>query len=90
MILIQYTLIYVSVLILVALGSMFSEHSGVVNLELEGVIVAGALGGAFVLHLLPPGTVAPLIILLSVLVSAVAEMVFSLLLAVAAINFRAD
>lgn len=90
MILIQYTLIYASVLILVALGGMFSEHSGVINLGLEGVMVAGALGGAFVLHLLPEGTAAPLVVLLTVLVSALAGMAFSLLLAVAAINFRAD
>lgn len=90
MILIQYTLIYASVLILVALGGMFSEHSGVINLGLEGVMVAGALGGAFVLHLLPAGSPALAVIMLTLLASALAGMAFSLLLAVAAINFRAD
>lgn len=90
MILIQYTLIYASVLILVALGGMFSEHSGVINLGLEGVMVAGALGGAFILHALPAASAAPLVVLLTILVSALAGMAFSLLLAVAAINFRAD
>ena len=44
--LIQYTLIFASVLSLVALGGCFSEHSGVINLGLEGVMVMGALGGA--------------------------------------------
>lgn len=90
MILMQYTLIYASVLILVALGGMFSEHSGVINLGLEGVMVAGALGGAFVLHAIPAGTSAPLVVFLTVLVSALSGMAFSLLLAVAAINFKAD
>lgn len=90
MILLQYTLIYASVLILVALGGMFSEHSGVINLGLEGTMVAGALGGAFVLYALPATSSAPLVIFLTVLVSAISGMVFSLLLAVAAINFRAD
>ena len=90
MILVQYTLIYASVLILVALGGMFSGHSGVINLGLEGTMVFGALGGAFVLYALPPETPAFLIILLTVAVSALSGMVFSLFLAVAAVNFKAD
>ena len=44
--LLQYTLIFSSVLILVALGGCFAEHSGVINLGLEGIMVFGALGGA--------------------------------------------
>ena len=44
--LIQFTILYASVLILVARGGCFSEHSGVINLGLEGIMVMGALGGA--------------------------------------------
>lgn len=90
MLLIQYTFIYAAVLIVVALGGMFSERSGVVNLGLEGTMVFGALGGAFVLFALPPGTNPALVVALSIFASIVAGMLFSLLLAVAAINFRAD
>ena len=44
--LLQYTLIFASVLLLVALGGCFSEHSGIINIGLEGIMVLGALGGA--------------------------------------------
>ena len=54
--LLQYTLIFASVLILVALGGCFSEHSGVINLGLEGVMIMGALGGALAMRYMPTGS----------------------------------
>lgn len=90
LLLIQYTLIFASVLILVALGGCFSEHSGVINIGLEGIMVMGALGGALMMKFLPGGTSPFLIIVLVVLASIGLGMVYSLLLAVAAINFKAD
>lgn len=87
--LIQYTLLYASVLILVALGGCFSEHSGVINLGLEGIMVIGAMAGALTMSAIEslPGF---LIIVITVLISAAAGMIYSLLLAVASINFKAD
>ena len=90
LLLIQYTLIFASVLILVALGGCFSEHSGVINIGLEGIMVLGALGGALVMKFMPAGMNDFLIILLVVLASMALGAVYSLLLAVAAINFKAD
>ncbi len=88
--LLQYTLIFASVLLLVALGGCFSEHSGVINIGLEGIMVMGALGGALMMKFLPDSTPAFLMILLVVLASLLLGMLYSLLLAVAAINFKAD
>ena len=51
--LLQYTIIFASVLMLVALGGCFAEHSGVINLGLEGIMVIGALGGAVAMNLIP-------------------------------------
>ena len=88
--LLQYTLIFASVLVLVALGGCFSEHSGVINIGLEGIMVMGALGGALMMKFLPGDTSAFVMILLVVLAAIALGMVYSLLLAVAAVNFKAD
>jgi len=90
LLLIQYTLIFASVLILVALGGCFSEHSGVINIGLEGIMVIGALGGALMMKYLPLSLPGFLRLILVILAGSAMGMLFSLLLAVAAIRFRAD
>lgn len=90
LLLIQYTLIFSSVLILVALGGCFSEHSGVINLGLEGVMVIGALGGALMMRYAPEGTSGLAMMLLVLLAAIVFGVLYSSLLAVACINFKAD
>ena len=86
----QYTLLFASVLLLVALGGCFAERSGVINIGLEGIMVIGALGGALVMKFLPMELGTSLMIVATILASALAGMLYSLLLAVAAINFKAD
>ena len=90
LLLIQYTLIFSSVLILVALGGCFSEHSGVINLGLEGVMVIGALGGALMMRYAPAGISNVGLVLLTLLAAIIFGMLYSVLLAVACINFKAD
>ncbi len=87
--LIQYTLIFASVLMLVALGGCFAEHSGVINLGLEGIMVIGALGGALVMRLFPDLST-PVMILGVVLGAVIFGLLYSALLGVACINFKAD
>lgn len=87
--LLQYTLIYASVLMLVALGGCFSEHSGVINLGLEGIMVIGALGGALTMKYM--ASLPAMMMVLAVLAgSIIFGVIYSFLLAVAAINFKAN
>lgn len=89
LLLIQYTLIFSSVLILVALGGCVSEHSGVINLGLEGIMVIGALGGALMMRYCQ--TTSPLLMVVLVLLAAAFfGLVYSALLGIACINFKAD
>lgn len=90
MLLLKYTLIYAVVLMLVALGGMFSERSGVINIALEGIMVIGGLVGVITVALLPAGTSPAMIVLISILMAALAGVVYSLLLAFACINLKAD
>lgn len=88
--LLQYTIIFASVLMLVALGGCFAEHSGVINLGLEGIMVIGALGGAVAMNLIPSTAPAVVMVLGTALAAILAGMIYSVLLAVACINFKAD
>ena len=90
LLLVQYTLIFASVLLLVALGGCFSEHSGVINLGLEGIMVIGALGGALMMRYLPNSLAAFPTVLCVLLGAIVFGAAYSSLLGVACINFKAD
>ena len=85
--LIQYTLIFASVLILVALGGCFAEHSGVINLGLEGTMLVGAMGGALTMRYLTDKVPGFVLILLVIVISGA---LYCSLLAVASINLKAD
>ena len=89
LLLIKYTLLYGIVLMLVALGGMFSEHSGIINIALEGIMVIGGVAGVLTLTMLPASLSPFLVVLISILVAALAGVVYSLLLAFASINLLA-
>ena len=89
LLLIQYTLIFSSVLILVALGGCISEHSGVINLGLEGIMVIGALGGALTMRYCNTSS-AFVMVMLCMLAAMLFGCIYSSLLGVACMNFKAD
>ena len=88
LLLIQYTLIFATVLTLVALAGMFSERSGVINLGLEGIMVIGGLGGALMMHFLPETANAFLVVFVGIISSIIFGLIYSMLLAVAAVTVK--
>ncbi len=88
------TVLFAVPLLLVALGGMFSERSGVINIALEGIMVIGALAGCIALKVLDPmvqsGMNGQVATFLGMLVAGVCGMLFSVLLAFASIHLKAD
>ncbi|KEP28292.1 ABC transporter permease [Bacillus zhangzhouensis] len=88
-IIVPATLVYAAPLILTALGGVFSERSGVVNIGLEGLMVVGAFS-SIIFNLFFADTFGALTPWLGLLVGMAIGGVFSLIHAVATITFRAD
>jgi len=86
----QQTMFFSIPLLIVALGGMFSERSGVINIALEGIMIMGAFTGVLFISLLQQFIPGQPILLLAVLVSMIAGVLVSLLHAYASINMKAD
>lgn len=88
------TVVFAVPLLLVALGGMFSERSGIINIALEGIMIIGALCSCLILKAFDVSGFGPehpyIGMLLAILVAAASGAVFSLLLAFASINLKAD
>ncbi len=80
--------VYASPIIIAALGGLFSERSGVVNIALEGIMMVGAFAGASVTVILEPIT--PMAGYIGLLAGVAAGMAFSLIHAFASVNLKAD
>ena len=80
---------YASPLILGAIGGVFSERSGVVNIGIEGIMVIGAFVG-IVFNLFVADSLGGLTPWAALVAAMLIGAMFSLFLAVAAISFRAD
>ena len=100
--LIRQTLIYAVPLMIVALAGIFAERSGIINLALEGIMIFGAFVGVLFVRIMQQNGVFDAakeagnwinlqgFMALTMLVAAALGAAFSLLLAFAAINLKAD
>jgi len=89
----QQTLMIAVAIAMVALGAMFAERSGVINIAMEGVMVFGAFFGTlFISKIQTSGSLMnpQVMYLIGIAISAVAGVIVSLLLAFASINLKAD
>ncbi|MBQ1273919.1 MAG: ABC transporter permease [Cellulosilyticum sp.] len=86
-----YAIAYTVPLLIVALGALYCERSGVVNIGLEGLMIIGAFAGALTIYSLQNqyGT-SVWTIYVGLVVAAIAGALFSLLHAFASINLQAN
>jgi general nucleoside transport system permease protein len=91
---ISSTIIFAMPLLVVALGGMFSERSGTINIALEGIMIIGALASCLFLSAVDKsnwGDFHPILAMfLAIVIAAAAGTVFALLLAFASVSLRAD
>ena len=92
---ISSTIVFAVPLLLVAMGGMFSERSGIINIALEGIMIIGALMGCLMMRWLDPAVATgqlgtQLAMLIASLFAGVCGMAFAVLLAFASINLKAD
>lgn len=86
----QQTMLFTIPLMIVALGGMFSERSGVVNIALEGIMTMGAFTGILFLNMTGGRMSGQVQLLLAILISTATGAVFAFFHAYASINMKAN
>jgi len=88
--LVQQTMFFSIPLLIVALGGMFSERSGVINIALEGIMIMGGFTGILFISYVQSTIPGQPVLLLAVLVSVITGILISLLHGYASINMKAN
>ncbi|MGI6123846.1 MAG: ABC transporter permease [Acetivibrionales bacterium] len=88
--LIQQTMFFTIPLMVVALGGMFSERSGVINIALEGIMIMGGFFSILFINVMQGTLSGQLLLILAIIVATISGAAFSMLHAYAAINMKAD
>ncbi|AGF55418.1 MULTISPECIES: ABC transporter permease [Clostridium] len=87
-----YAVAYTIPLLMTALGALYCERSGVINIGLDGFMIVGSFAGALTISKLQEsmGAGSTTAIWIGLVVSIIVGMLFSLLHAFASINLNAD
>ena len=86
----QQTMFFAIPLLIVAIGGMYSERSGVINIALEGIMVIGAFAGVLFINMTQANLSGQGLLLIAIVIAGVTGGIFSLLHAFASINMKAD
>lgn len=86
----QQTMFFMIPLLVVALGGMFSERSGIVNVALEGIMTMGAFASILFISLFEDRMSGQPLLILALLIAGMTGAVFSLFHAYASIHMKAD
>ena len=90
-ILISYIIIFFAPLAVISIAGIFSERSGIINIALEGIMIFSSLVSLLTFnYLCEKLTINWLTIIITIIIAIVSGMLFSLLLAFAAIKFNAN
>ncbi len=87
---VQQTMFFAIPLLIVALGGMFSERSGIINIALEGIMVIGGFASITFINLFQNRLSGQILLLLAVLIAGISGGLFSILHAFASVNLKAD
>ncbi|HYE67627.1 MAG TPA: ABC transporter permease [Anaerovoracaceae bacterium] len=86
----QQTMFFSIPLLIVALGGVFTERSGVTNIALDGMMIMGAFTSIFFINQFEHLLSGQSLLLIAIVIATVTGMIFSLLHAYAAVNLKAD
>ncbi len=86
----QQTMYFAIPLLIVALGGMFSERSGIINIALEGIMVVGAFAGISFINFFQSSMSGQGLLILAILAAGVSGGIFSMFHAFASIKLKAD
>lgn len=87
---VQQTMFFSIPLLIVALGGVFTERSGVTNIALDGIMIMGAFTSILFINKMQDKMSGQLLLIMAILIAIMTGMIFSLLLAYSAINMKAD